>query len=414
MALLAGLAGCRPAEQEQAAVLRVANWGGPAVDPEFLQTEREIREGFERRHPGVRVQTESIPGEGQYLPKLMMMFVSGKAPDVIQLDASSAAVFINNDLVLDLTPLMQADRSFRLDNYFPNVAAIARRGDRLYAVPLDFTPVVMYYNKRLFDAAGVPYPQSGWTWADFLATAKALTVTEPGKSAPTQYGLCFTNWMPGWVPWIWLNGGDVLSPDGRHAEGYFNGPQTHAAIQFLIDLIRKHRVAPSLSESAAAGVDLFRAERAAMNVAGHWMLLDYRAAGLDIGVVALPSNTGKPETVIYASGLAISRATKHRDLAWEYVKYMTSAEAQKPVLALGVAISANREVARSFAGTEVEDAFLDEVAYARPPWGSRVERYELVEDLGREMMEDVLTGGVPVEEAVRRAAALVDADLRRR
>jgi len=328
MALLAGMAGCRPAEQEQAAVLRVANWGGPAVDPEFLQTEREIREGFERRHPGVRVQTESIPGEGQYLPKLMMMFVSGKAPDVIQLDASSAAVFINNDLVLDLTPLMQADRSFRLDNYFPNVADIARRGDRLYAVPLDFTPVVMYYNKRLFDAAGVPYPQPGWTWDDFLAKAKALTVMEPGNSAPRQYGLNFTNWMPGWVPWIWLNGGDVLSPDGRHAEGYFNGPRTHAAIQFLIDLIRKHRVAPSLSESAAAGVDLFRAERAAMNVAGHWMLLDYRAAGLDIGVVALPSNTGKPETVICASGLTISRATKHGDPAWEYVKYMTSTDVQ--------------------------------------------------------------------------------------
>ena len=412
MALLAGLAGCRPAEQEQAAVLRVANWGGPAVDPEFLQTEREIREGFERRHPGVRVQTESIPGEGQYLPKLMMMFVSGKAPDVIQLDASSAAVFINNDLVLDLTPLMQADRSFRLDNYFPNVADIARRGDRLYAVPLDFTPVVMYYNKRLFDAAGVPYPQSGWTWADFLATAKALTVTEPGKSAPTQYGLYFMNWMPGWVPWIWLNGGDVLSPDGRHAQGYFNGPRTHAAIQFLIDLIRKHRVAPSLSESAAAGVDLFRAERAAMNVAGHWMLLDYRAAGLDIGVVALPSNTGKPETVIYASGLAISRATKHRDLAWEYVKYMTSTDVQIKRVKSGLAISGNIEAARHYAGNPIEDTFIDQVQHARGPWGARVEPYAMVEDLRQEMIDDILYGK-PVDKAVDRTARLIEGELRK-
>ena len=62
-------------------------------------------------------------------------------------------------------------------------------------------------------------------------------------------------------------------------------------------------------------------------------------------------------------------------------------------------------------GNPVEDAFLRAVRYARPPWGARVETYELCEGLGREMMEDIQYGGVPVETAMRRTAKLMDAVL---
>lgn len=393
-------------------VLRVANWGGPSVDKKFLEMEREIREGFEARHPGVRVQIENIPGEGQYLPKLLMMFVAGKAPDVIHLDASSAAVFVVNDLVADLAPLIDADPEFDLNDYYESVVDIARRDDRLYGIPLDFTPLVMYYNKRLFDRAGVAYPRDGWTFDEFLDAARTLTVFEPGATSPSQYGLNFRNWMPGWIPWIWLNGGDVLSPDGRHAEGHFNSEATREAIRFLVKLIQEYRVAPSLSESAAMGVDLFRAERAAMEIAGHWMIIDYRADKLDFGVVSLPTNIGRPATVIYEAGLAINKQSKRRDLAWEYIKYMTGVEVQKKRVASGLAISANKHVARHYAGDPVEDAFLAAIEHARGPWGARVEAYAMVEDLGQEMVDDILFG-TPVDEAIDRTARLIEAELRK-
>ena len=393
-------------------VLRVANWGGPGVDPSLMRIEREIREAFERRHGNVRVQVENIPGAGQYVPKLLMMYVAGNPPDVIMLDASSAAVFIDNDLLVDLAPLIAADASFRLDAYFPNVVDIARRGEALYAIPGDFTPMVMMYNKRLFREAGVPLPRPGWTRQEFLEAARALTVHEPGRPVPTRYGFKFENWMPGWLPWIWAAGGDVLSPDGRHAVGYLDSPQTIETIRFLVDLVRQHRVAPSLSETAAAGVDLFRDGRAAMTLTGHWSLVEYRVDQMDVGVAGIPGD-GRHVTVMYEAGAAISRASPHRDLAWDYITYRSSAAVQAKMLATGVAISAHREVARSFAGTEVEDAFLAEVPYARRPWGAAVERYELVEDLGREMIEDILSGGVDVEAAARHTAALVEAELGR-
>src|SRR5205085_10258735 len=99
---------------------------------------------------------------------------------------------------------------------------------------------------------------------------------------------------------------------------------------------------------------------------------------------------------------------RNQDLAWEYIKYMTTAEVQKKRVGTGVAMSANRIAARSFAGNHVEDAFLDQVKFARPPWGSRAENYDLVEDLGREMIQDIINGQVPVAQAAARTAARID------
>ena len=403
---------------DQPIVLRVSNWGGPGVDPSFMRVEREIKDGFEQQHPGVRVQIESIPGPTNqcYVPKLLMMFIAGNPPDVIALDASSAAVFINNNLLTDLMPLMATDTQFDLRQYFPTALDIARRGQKLFAVPLDFTPMVIIYNRKLFREAGVAYPKAGWSRDEFLIAAKKLSVHEPGK--PDRYGLFFQKEMSLWFPWIWAAGTDVLSPDGLHAVGYLDSPKTIDAIQFLVDLIRKHGVANQLSQSATAGVDLFRAGRAAMTMTGHWMLIEYRVDKLEIGIATIPvenrnAKIESPVTVMYETGLAIARSSPRKRLAWDYVKYMTSAEVQKKRVASGLAISGNMKAAAFFAGTEVEDAFLEAVKFARPPWGSRCERYELVEDLGREMIEDILNGGVPVKDAVSRTAKLIEQQLSR-
>jgi multiple sugar transport system substrate-binding protein len=343
-----------------------------------------------------------------------MMHVSGSVPDVVALDASSAAVFIDNGVLRDLAPRSARDPEFHLDDYFQNVVQIYTRGERLYATPLDFTPMMMFYNRRLFDAAGVPYPQRGWSWADFLQAAQRLTIPadEPGRP-PRQYGLYFMNVMPFWVPWLWTNGGDVLDPTGHRATGYLDGPRSVEALQFLTDLMLKYHVAPTLDEGKAAGVDLFLSGRAALDVKGHWMMIDYRAAGLDFGVVDLPTNTGQPATVIYATGLAIMTKARYPDLAWEYIKFMTSRDVQVRRVASGLAISGNRPAAAHYAGNPVEDAFIAAVEYARAPWGATVERYPVVEALGEEMMEDLLGSRAArgVEAELHRTAGLIDVAL---
>ncbi len=416
LAALAGVGpvGCAGDETPDQVTLRVANWGSPAVESSFMALERQFLREFEQLHPGVRVQVEQIPGFGQYAPKLLMMHVSGSVPDVISLDASSGAAFMDNGVLRDLKPYIERDASFRLDDYFGNLVKIFRRGDKLYSIPLDFTPMMMYYNRKLFDAAGLPYPRPGWTWEDFRRTAGALTIRDPNPvRPPRQYGFNFINVMPFWVLWLWTNGADVLSPDGRKAGGHFDGPGSVEAVQFLTDLMLKDHVAPTLEESKAAGVDLFRSGQAAMDLKGHWMMIDYRADGIDFGVVDLPTNTGSPTTVVYLTGLSITSRARHPDLAWEYVKFMTGREVQIRRVASGLAISGNRHAAAHYAGNPVEDAFIAAVEYARPPWGATVERYPFIEGLGEEMLEDLLysKGSLGVAAQLRRTAALIDAAL---
>ncbi len=394
-------------------VLRVANWGGIAVESEFMRLEREIREEFERQH-GVRVQFEQIPGHGQYAPKVLMMHVTGSVPDVVTLDASSAAVFINNDVLRDLTPFIEGDQAFELGDYFENAVNIARRGEALYAIPLDFTPMVMYYNKRLFDAAGVAYPQPGWTWDDFFDAARRLTVfADDERDGPVQFGFNFENATALWMPLLWTNGGDVLDPTGKRASGYLDGAKSIAALRFLVDLLEKHEYGLHPRRRAAFGSDPFRAGKAGMDMKGHWMMIDYRADGIDFGVVGLPINGVERVTVIYEAGLAIAQRARHPELAWEYIKHMTGEHVQRRRIASGLAISANKKAAAHFAGNPIEDAFIEEVRYARPPWGAVVERYPFVEGLLKEMMEDILysDGKLSVQQAARQTAKLIDAAL---
>ncbi len=400
---------------DAATVLRVANWGSPAVEDEFMRLERDIRAEFERRHPGVRVLIEQIPGHIEYTQKLVMAHLTGSTPDVVHVNGAYSAMLVNNNVLQDLRPFVAGDPQFRLDGYFANVRESFTRGEALYAIPLDFTTMVMFYNKRLFDQAGVPYPRDGWTWADFLDTARRLTIAAPagrsgGADLPQQFGFWFENVVPFWVPWLWTSGGDILTADGSRASGALDSRASAAAIAFLHDLMYEHGAAPTPRQSAMAGVNLFLEGRAAMDLKGHWMLIDYRARGLDVGVVGLPTRTGgAPVTVLYAAGQAIMHHARQPRLAWEYIKYMTSYEVQTRRVASGLALSGNIATARHYAGTPVEDAFLASVAHARLPWGARSERYMFIEDLLGEMMRDALASPrLEALEVVHRTAALID------
>ncbi|MGV3618699.1 MAG: ABC transporter substrate-binding protein [Fimbriimonas sp.] len=410
------LVGCAPEANEGKIVLRVSNWGGAGDDSEYDRMVQEFYKEFERENPGVDLRIEGIPGE--YVPKMMLNFVAGTEPDVMTVDASSAAIFVNNGVLADLTPIIAKDPSFKLTDYFPNVLDIGRRGDKLYMIPGDFTPMVVYYNKRLFDAAGVPYPKPGWTFDDFLATSKALT-------KPGQHGFVFSNWMPGWVMWLWNNGGEVLSPDGKRATGYLNGPKNVETISFIRDLINVHKVSPSLSAVAAQGVDPFANGGAAMTVSGHWGMVGYKNAPKDkdgkpkidwreLGVVEMPTNVGRSHTVMYEGGYGITSRCKNKELAWKFIKMWTGYRLQRQYNASGIAISGRIDVAKERATDPVEKEFLRIVPTARPPAGSRVEGYEVVEKYGLNALDAILKNGKDVSKALTDAAKRIDTEFAKR
>jgi multiple sugar transport system substrate-binding protein len=378
-------------------VLRIANWGGAGQDDEFQRQINKINHDFEEAHPGVTVQVEGIPGE--YVQKMLLNHIAGAMPDVMVVDASSAAIFIDNGILADLTPYFDKEPGLK-EQYWPNVLQVYARGSQQFGLPNDFTPMVMYYNKDLFDKAGVPYPDEHWTFEDFRTAAQKLTKGD-------QYGFSFTNWMPGWVMWLWNNGGDVLSKGSDpKAAGTLDSDANVKTIEFLRDLIVKDKASPSLSQTAALGVDLFANGKAAMTVSGHWSLVSYKPSKeIDwkkIGVVPLPSNLAwvsrgvhaGSQTVLYMSAYGIPKEAKHKELAWEYVKHWTTYAVQSEYNKSGIAVCARKDVAEQRAKSPVdgpiEASFLPIIPRGRPPYGSFIKGYESVEKQGQAMMDTIL------------------------
>lgn len=393
--------------------LRVMNW---ATDLE-LEGEQRIAERFAESRPGVVVIVESIATN--YGEKLVTAIASGVPPDVFLLDAPDIPAFVERGLVLDLAPY--ASRvGYDTTTVFPEVLATFRQDRELYAFPKGFSPLVVYYNRALFDSLNVaPPPPDDWTFEEFLTTARALTRDANGDGRIDIHGVNFPRQLYEWVPWVWSGGGDILDATGTRTTGALDSEATVDVFRFLTDLVLEHRVAPPVQFLLAGDpmrVARFYMGAQGMLISGHWhmpRLLSYAARGdLDIGVAPIPHREGvAPQTVIYAAGWAVPANVRHKRLAVELAAYLAGEAAQRMRAASGLEIPALADVAREVARrdtTGVEAQFLAIVPQGRPTWGATVPDFHEIELAATDIMDRRLLEGDSLAIAAREVARRID------
>ena len=414
VAVMIGVVGC--STPRKTIVLKVASWGDPVSNNKFVGTINQIYHKFELAHPGVKIEREVVPD--QYVSKMVLDHAAGDQADILMLDGSSAALFINDHLVRNLRPQIASDSSFHLSNFYKASLAIADRGSAVYAIPQDFTPMVVYYDKSKFAQYHVPLPRPNWNFKQFLAIARAV------NHPPHCWGIVLSSEMSKWIMWLWNNGGDVINLKTGRAYGVLNSPANIKTFKFLSDLVNKYKVAPSPSAVEGLGIDLFANGDAAMTVSGHWSLVSYLQSPIDpktgkpglnwknLGVAPMPHNVPQSQTVLYESGFAESAECRHARLAWQFIKYMTSYPVQMIYNQSGIAIDARKDVAKARATTRLEREFLAAIPGGRAPYGSIMNNYSLVEPIGQSAFEAVITNGVPPQKALSSAAKQIDRELR--
>lgn len=399
-----GLSCSRPTDTRIS--LRIATWSGAGEDNEFFRLVQQIYKDFETANPDIRIEIENMPND--YVAKLMLTHIAKVTPDVVILDASSSALFMKNDVLQDISGLLDSDKELRRDQFFENTLLAGTSGKKLFSIPVDFTPMVMYYNKDLFDLAKVPYPKNGWSFKDFESTAAQLTAAlKPKKKS----AFVVSSWMPGWVMWLWNNGGEVLDPSGTKAVGTLDSPQNAEVINYLKGLVDKG-YAPKLSEVAASGVEPFANGDSAMAVSGHWSITTYKGSKEinweRLGIVSMPTQLKSPVTVYYEAGLGIGNGCKNPEAAWKFIKHFCSYQSQLRYNSSGIAVCARKDVAKERAKVPIENDFIQLIPGARPPLGTQVEGYAFVEQQGMSMMDSVLNGRKTAEVALREMAERVD------
>jgi len=373
-------------------VLRVAFWGGP----DEIAIETRNLERFMELNPGIKVELESIPDN--YREKILTSIAAGTAPDVFLLDSGDVPAFVNNNVLLNLLPYAKR-YGVDLSAFYPNVLKIAMIGDRLlYAFPKDFTPLVIYYDKDMFDKAGIPYPTSDWTWDDFYNIAKKLTVDEDGDGRTDQYGFVARKYYYLYSPFVWSNGGDFIDPNGVTASGYFNSSETIEAMTWWANFI-KEGISPSTQGVSTLGGygKMFFSGKVAMVESGHWFLpslLEYIESGKRVGVVGLPRVPGKEKVnVMYESGWCVPKTSKFKKEAVLLAAFLAGEYAQRTRGELGLAIPAVKTVAEEIAAEDpwdLESGYVEEVKYCRQPWGTIYEFWGQIDPLYTDAMEEIM------------------------
>ncbi|MEO6443942.1 MAG: sugar ABC transporter substrate-binding protein [Gemmatimonadaceae bacterium] len=395
-------------------VLRMTSWQSPQENVLDLPVVRE----FERAHPGVRVVNEPVSNQAEYREKVITAIASGAPPNVLLLDGIDVPAFAQAGVLLDLAPF--APRvGLSLDAFYPTVLSMFSRGDVVLAFPKGFSPMVYFYNRTLFDEARLPYPTDGWTFDDFLRTARALTLDRDGDGVPEQWGTAVDRRFFSWQAMLWSGGGDILTLDGRRATGALDSPASIHALEFLTSLVTSQRVAPRPNAfRAVSGTEtrLFYSGRLALYPSGHWLVPNIRAqlaqGRLSLGVVSFPHAAGaETVTPLFASAWAVPRNAPHRKLSVELAGALAGAEAQRQRLAAGLELSSMPAVQEAFAAHDtlgLERAFLRQIPSGRAPWGARIARFREIEAELPDIIDRVVIRGERVPAVARDVARRLD------
>ncbi|MCZ7436731.1 sugar ABC transporter substrate-binding protein [Micromonospora sp. WMMC241] len=392
---------------------------------------------FQAQNPKIKIQPIQAPPN--FDTQIIVDLASGSAPDLWSQDASSLAPLIQRKLLLDMRKVTAKLPSLSTDRFFPQVLEIHKGEDGgIYGLPNDFTPMVVYYNPTLFTKAGVPVPQAGWSWDDQLAAAQKLTLDNKGRNRldpafdegnVVQWGYRLSQYAYQWVYRIWQNGGDVISPDKKTANGFLDAPAAIDAIQWYADLVLKHKVAPSPSTlekltNASDASALFVQGKFAMFDSGHWSLVGLTGAkGYSpdkVAVVPQPKRATEA-TALYESSFVLRHdlpAAKYKAAA-QFIEAATSRGYQDTKAITGIALAANSESAKASLGSdqakfaELDKVFVDATASGRPPYGSKIGAYPTIEKALDGMMEQILRGA-PVRDQVAKTITAINRELAKR
>lgn len=303
--------------------LTFAVWGMPFEDRLF---EDVYARGFEAKHPGVRVDYERYGND--LTAKYLAWHLLGRGPDVMRVRITDYHAFAARGMLAPLDgflddPTIGLSADERAD-FLPAIWRLLEVDGAIYALPSDNAQYGLYYNKALFDRAGVAYPHPGWSWEDLRRAAQALTVRdEDGRVV--QYGLDFE--LGAWPFMAFLRQAGGALWDDAQTTTLVNSPAGREALAFIVELIPHTAAMRAIGQTgSAAGPDkLFAAGLSAMLLDGSWRAPDLErvAPGLDFAIAPLPRH--REAAVVGGSVLwAISAHSDHPELAWRMIKWMTS------------------------------------------------------------------------------------------
>ncbi|CAI1573643.1 ABC transporter substrate-binding protein [Serratia marcescens] len=319
--------------------LRYAVW-----DRNQLPAEQEIAKHFEQANPDIKIEIELTPS-AQYFVKLDSAAGGGVAPDIFWINMPYFVQYAKNGIMEPLAPYIK-DSGLKLDDVVASSVKAYQYDGQQMAIPRDVDSIAVWYNKKLFDQAGVSYPTSDWSWDDLKNKATALKSGLKGAAFPLVMDLSIDG-QDSYMNLLFQNGNHIVPKDGQPTD--IANDKSIWVYQQLQGMMKDGLMPSAQQMSEVKTENIFQSNRAAMVYAGSWLAAPFANNPLindHIGVVMMPK-IERQSGVAHSLAFAMSAKSAHKQAAWKYIAFMSS-EASQAELAK-VVIPANKTAAKVWA-----------------------------------------------------------------
>lgn len=300
---------------------------------------QELCDKYSETHENVVITTQLSPWS-EYWTKLEASATGSAAPDIITMNVMHVEEYADAGILMDLTEAEANSDLHAKDNFPAPLLQGYTVNGKLYGIPKDFDTNAIFYNKELFDAAGVEYPKDGMTFEEFRSLCEELKDKLPDGVYPTA-----VNRNSGQTTYngsIYANGGYVLNED--NTKSGWDDPKTIGGVQPWLDLVLDG-LSPTLEQMSDTDPDsMFQGGRLAMYLSGNYMIPSYnKTLEGKFGVAQRPSVNGKFTDIINGLAFSVSANTPHPEEAKDFVLWLGSKEAQEIQGKSGTVISARND-----------------------------------------------------------------------
>jgi len=326
-------------KQKENKAIRVFHWGDTIEMGNVRKIIKDIKTTYD-----IDVVQERAPAGNPYMEKLLTQAAGGMAPDIVFVEVGNIQPMISKGLLVDLTPYLEEEKKvkggFSIKDYYPEVVDRFTVDGKIYVIPRDIAPIcVIYYNKNLFNEAGLDYPKDDWDWDDFLEIAKKLTKKDKNGKI-TQYA--FLDEWTIWEAWVYSNGGSIVDNVKNPSKITLDSKEAIEGVQFRADLCYKYDISPkpsvaALSQGVHGTSTAFMNQQVAMFFTGYWKSGFFRSIrNFEWDVVMFPKGPkGKRAFPSGGSGYAITTQCKRKEEAWKVLKSFAGEGGQKHLSSQG-------------------------------------------------------------------------------
>ncbi|MBW5445231.1 extracellular solute-binding protein [Cohnella sp. CFH 77786] len=369
----------------QSAPVTLSAWimpNSPKPDADLLK----VMDPYLKQHPNVTLKV-TVLDWGSAWTKITTAATSGEGPDILQLGTTWVPAIASMGGIDKITDKISDVGG--AENYLSaswNTTKIEGQED-IYAVPWFVDARAIYYNTEAFKAANVDPAEAFKTWESFEAALQKVNGVTVGGNKVAALGIPGKNdWnvVHNIFPWIWAAGGDVLSAD--HKSAVFNEGKGIDGVMYYTGLANKGLVDKSSLEKNSSQIESdFGDGKSAVIITGPWLAKNFatpkdaggmsdKAAAKQFAISPLPAGPAGQSTFIGGSDLTVFKGSKHKDEAWDVIKYLSSEEAQKAYANISGQLPAKKSLIESPDLDSNMKAFAEATKYGKsypsiPQWG---------------------------------------------